>query len=141
MEGKIVKKIKAGTASLMEINGGTLSGGWNTIKNDDYRFADACIPHNLPWSIHNILIDILYTISRQEVSCLYEWFPPTVFHTFYLSKYQLPYTEKVLPPRHLFCWQIRENFTFIFLQPFFACASHNLGSGTWKNTHFYKFST
>jgi len=27
MEGKIVKKIKAGTASLMEINGRTFSGG------------------------------------------------------------------------------------------------------------------
>ncbi|MGJ0711003.1 Ig-like domain-containing protein [[Clostridium] innocuum] len=30
------KENKTGTASLMEINGGTFSGGLNTIKNDDY---------------------------------------------------------------------------------------------------------
>ena len=30
------KENKIGTASLMEINGGTFSGGLNTIKNDDY---------------------------------------------------------------------------------------------------------
>lgn len=30
------KENKTGTASLMEINGGTFSGGLNTVKNDDY---------------------------------------------------------------------------------------------------------
>ena len=30
------KENRTGTASLMEINGGTFSGGLNTIKNDDY---------------------------------------------------------------------------------------------------------
>lgn len=56
------KENKTGTASLMEINGGTFSGGLNTIKNDDYgeltinggSFSNTVQAALLNWNISTI---------------------------------------------------------------------------------------